>query len=925
MPAPARDDDVLRRVDAAPPAWVVTPTRRLARTLALRVAELRAEDGRRVADTPPIFALDDWLRRLGRVVLAQEVAEGRGPGRVLLSRHAEKVLWERVILSTPGDLPKELLDVAALADTALEAWSRIVWWGEPSWNGPMIEDVERFRDWLPVFREKLRAGRFVTDAQLAGLVSDAIRRGALDPSLPGEAVAPGFEKSDPKLALLLDALRERGVRVGDHLNDAPRAPAPLQVWTASSSAAEVRTVAARIRARLLAQPDLRVAVLAPDPSSYGRRLERIFEEELDPAGVLDVGAGSARRFDFAEAPALADYPLVAGALDLLGLDGPTVAFETASALLLSEYPRPSGVDDDEQERRRVLRGRVEAELRRRRSAVLRVAGTAESLAVRLRTAGLPDMASSFEGLADRVARDTATRRAPGAWRREWHDRLRLLGWPGPLRGDVEGFVFRRWNEAMDAFAALEAVEPSMEAHHALSRLRAICSDTPVQPRSESRGVQVLSLLDAAGLEFDVVFAIGLTATAFPAAPRPNPLLPAAWQRVQAGMPRTSVEGERELAAAVWERVLRSAPEVHAMWATTGDGAEEQTPSAVLAGRAAEPFPVEEATPWWLASAQQGAALQVRPDDVAGPPRVRRGGSAILQQQSDCPFRAFAETRLGARKLDAIVPQPDSARRGTLVHAALAFAYGRIGSSHTLEGLSDENILDEARAAAGNAIEAQAEFFAEAGDLADAMKFWLVDLLAGWMRYERDVRALPWEIADLERNVETRFPADAPDPLVIRFRPDRIDRVEDGALVVLDFKTSTTPKKTSLWNGDRPQDPQLPLYLALLEEQGARIDGIAFANLSARDACMLEGVGAREFSANFRPPGRADRRGPAEYEAKAAEWRTTVRTLAEGFLAGDVRVDPRRPEVCRSCGSQALCRIAEIGPADEDDEAGEGDE
>ena len=919
---PTRDEELLRRADSDPPAWIVTPTRRLARTLTLRVAELRAAAGRTVAQTPPILALDDWMQRLGRDLLAREVAAGRGPGRVLLSPHAERVLWERVILATPGDLPKELLDTSALAATAADAWARLCHWGEPSWSGPMVEDVERFRDWVPVFRERLRSGGFVTAAELGRLVADAVARGALDEALPREAVAPAFEKPDPRLVRFLEALRSRGVAVTDSLGGDGRPAATPKVWTAATAPVEVRAVAARIRERLLAEPGLRIAVLAPDPSAYGKRLERIFEEELDPAGILDVHASSTRRFDFAEAPSLADYPLVSAALDVLSLDGPNLAFETASALLLSEYPRAVDGDEAEQERQRVRRAQVEASLRRERSAVLRLAGSRESLATRLRASGMDSLASRFEKLAERLARDAETRRAPGAWRREWHERLRVAGWPGALRGDVEGLVFRRWRDAIDEFAALEAVEPTMDAHHALSRLRAICADSRVQPASESRSVQVLSLLDAAGLDFDVTFAIGLTSTAFPPAPRPNPLLPVAWQREQRGMPRTSVEGERELAAAVWERVRRSTGELHASWPASGESAEEQSPSAVLEVRKGDAPPPVDAAPWWLASAQQGAALEERPADEAGPPLVRRGGSQILQQQSDCPFRAFAATRLGAERLDEIVPQPDAARRGTLVHEALAFAYARVQSSHTLDGLSEENILDEARAAAAHALEKHASFFDDAADLADAMRFWLVEVVAGWMRYERGVRTTPWEIDSLEYDKTVSFPPGVEDPLVIRFRPDRIDRVEDGGLVILDFKTSTTPKTSSRWKGERPEEPQLPLYLALMEQEGARVDGIAFANLSARDACVLEGTGAREFAEKFRPPGRAKSRSSADYDTRVEEWRGAVRALAEGYLGGDVRVLPRKADVCKFCSSHALCRVAETGAPDEDDEGAE---
>lgn len=920
------DDALLRLLDAEPPAWVVTPTRRLARALRLRVAELRAAAGRTVSETPPIHSLSDWLDRLGREALAAEVRHGDSRGRVLLSPGAERIVWERVIADSPGDLPRELLDTVSLAATASDAWSRICLWGEPSWSGPVTEDVEAFRRWVPSFRARLHDGAFATTAELPAVVANALREGGLSSPVPAVVVVLDFEKHDPALELLLQALGERGadVRRGSAVPTA--AAAAPQAWVAPTPAAELRTVASRIRARLLERPDLRIGVLAPDPSAWGSRLERVFEEELDPEGILAPGASSARRFDFAEAPSLADYSVVANALDLLSLDDGPVPFELVSRILLSAYPRRRGLATAEQQRERRLRGRAEALLRRERTASLRLAGRAGSLVTILRGGGLAEAANAFETLARRLSEARGSRLAPTRWRAEWERRLAVAGWPGELEGDAEGLLFRRWREALDEFVALEAVEPTMEAHHALARLRAICAAVAVQPPATSRSVQVISLLDAAGFAFDVVFAIGLTSTAFPPSPRPNPLLPPAWQRTQAGMPRVSVEAERELATTIWQRVLRSAPEVYASWSASGDAGEEQSPSSFLARLEAEAVDPSEGRPWWLAAAAVEGAAEPQPRDEAGAPLVRAGGSALLSRQSDCPFRALAATRLAAEPLAAIEPQPNAALRGTLVHDALAKAYADIPSSKDLDGLGDDNIRDVAREAASHAIAAQEAFFTDAPDLAAAVRAWLVDLVASWMRYERSARTVAWEVDSREQDDSATFPPGVPEPLTIRFRADRIDRSDDGGLVVLDFKTSATPKSPSLWNGERPKDPQLPLYLALLESRGERVDGIAFANLAARDACVLHGLAAGEYGERFRPPGRKTTRSAADWHAKVEEWRTVLAGIAAGYLAGDVRVDPREAAVCKNCGAQAFCRVAEIGAPDEDDgdseEAGE---
>ncbi|HXC53369.1 MAG TPA: PD-(D/E)XK nuclease family protein [Candidatus Limnocylindrales bacterium] len=917
MPDAAHDAELLRLVDSDPPAWIVTPTRRLARALTLRVAELRAAAGREVGDAASIDSVDDWMRRLGLQLLAHRAASGR-PARVLLSPQAERLAWEKIIFRMPGDLPRELLDVSALAGTAATAWERCCLWGEPSWSDPMTQDAEAFRDWLPAFRAWLDERDFVTAAELPALIADAIEHDDLGAPLPAILVAPAFEKHEPALARIVAALGARGIQIRDRITQPARAAAAAQVWRAATPASELRTVAARIRERLIADPNLRVAVLTPDPSAYGARLERIFEEELDAPGMLTIGAVSRRRFDYAEAPKLADYPLVAGALELLALPSHGVDFGAASRILLGEFPRTvsaagAGAPIDNGADDRIRRGTIEARLRRERAAALRLAFSETSLATALRKGGLERRARALETISRRLEADNGKRRSPSGWRSEWIDRLEMCDWPGPLRGDVEGLVFRRWRDAMDAFAMLEFVEQSMDASEALRRLREICEQTPVQPASEHHSVQVMNLLDAAGLDFDVVYAIGMTASVFPAAPRPNPLLPVRWQRVQPGMPRVSVEAERELADRVWQRVLRSAGEVHASYASAGDSGEDNVASACIAGLEPMDAGRSEGVAWWAAAS---AALEPRPAEKPVAPLVRSGGASILRHQSDCPFRAFAAVRLGAEPLDAIGPQPNASQRGTLVHAALAAAYRLIPTSDDLKGLGNGNIDELARDVARETVDGAGDVFDDAPDLAASARMWLAELVASWMRHERDDRRGPWAVESLEADFTGTFPPDAETPLTFHYRPDRIDRVEDGALVIIDFKTSGSAKTPSAWNGDRPAEPQLPLYLALRMAAGYSVDGIAFGNLSARDACVLAGAGAREFSDKFAPPTRKKLRTRADYDTAVSAYLAATSELAHAYLRGDAGVDPRKSAVCTLCRGHALCRVGESGAADD---------
>src|SRR6185369_12516256 len=119
----------------------------------------------------------------------------------------------------------------------------------------------------------------------------------LEQRRPAAAWTIGFDREDPALATLVDALEARGTVVRSRDLDDPGPAASPLLLRAGSRAAELRRVAATIRKRLAVDPSLRVGVLAPDIASSGALIERIFEEELDPKAVVRLDGEAVRLFD----------------------------------------------------------------------------------------------------------------------------------------------------------------------------------------------------------------------------------------------------------------------------------------------------------------------------------------------------------------------------------------------------------------------------------------------------------------------------------------------------------------------------------------------------------------------------------------------------------------------------------------------------
>ena len=144
-------------------------------------------------------------------------------------------------------------------------------------------------------------------------------------------------------------------------------------------------------------------------------------------------------------------------------------------------------------------------------------------------------------------------------------------------------------------------------------------------------------------------------------------------------------------------------------------------------------------------------------------------------------------------------------------------------------------------------------------------------------------------------------------LAFNARLDRVDELDDGRRIVIDYKTSAPAASAML--GERPDEPQLPLYLVTGEPDAA---ALAFAQVKAgdmrfaalaRDGDLLPGVKAYSES-RYR-----DRHG--SWQEAVAAWRADLARIAASFAGGDAEVDPKEhPGTCRYCDIKPFCRIHE---------------
>ena len=147
--------------------------------------------------------------------------------------------------------------------------------------------------------------------------------------------------------------------------------------------------------------------------------------------------------------------------------------------------------------------------------------------------------------------DLFAARAPSAWARAITDALKLMGFPDKGRSldSAEYQTLKKWHEVIAGFAMLDRVSAKLGYVEAIERLRRLAAQTLFQPEAPAAPVQILGVLESAGIEFDHLWVMGLSDDAWPIHPRPNPFLPLQAQR-QARVPEASIEATLALDAAI---------------------------------------------------------------------------------------------------------------------------------------------------------------------------------------------------------------------------------------------------------------------------------------------------------------------------------------------------------------------------------------
>ena len=860
---------------------VLTVNARLTRQLASEYDQAQRRSGKSAWPTASVMPFHSWVAGLW---------EEHGWAPALTGLRA-RVLWEKVVAADPsaGGWPSGVARASYDGLRLMREYGLEL----PREDIYLTEEAKALKRWSEVYGAELKRLGYIGETEVPFEVRRLIERGV---PVPGEVIFAGFDEISPAVASIAAVLEKRGIAAAfwPGAGDVPEAGEAV-ITRCRDEEDEVLRAARWVRA--VHRPGKKIGVIVPDLEGYRKAIIREFTSELSPAAVLPE-APEEPVFNISLGAPLSEEPLVGSALGILSIgEGREESGAIVAALCSPFFAGGEASSFAKLDYRLRSENRTETGLFECRSLVQGEAASKR----------LGDWLAWLKG--------APKKQSASAWAKAFTELLARVGWlKGMKLSSGEFQALSAWNKALEGFACLDDVLGKIARGEAVSRLSSIVRETVHQVETPEADIQVLGLLEATGLWFDEVRVLGCHEYALPSEPSPNPFIPLNIQAAR-GVPHSTSERELEFARAVTKRLLSSAPSIIISWPEVSDDRDLRVSPFFREYAATD----EGALPSSRLVDMASAALEEAPQDTPLPVgdeerALIRGGTSILKNQSICPFRAFVIHRLNAVPLPAVQLDLKPETRGSILHEAMKLFWEDVRGSVRLKELKDSGAL-------AGYVESIAAKALEAADVPPPLSRRFIELerkrlsalLMDWAELESQ-RGVGFRVKTVELEKELQIGG-----LVIKGRVDRVDELEGGGELLIDYKTGAA--KTKDWLTKRPMEPQLLVY-----SMGSGFDALSFARVVPGE-CRFLGITREGQTRPGIKPYESDKfrmdAGGLDWEGLMVFWKESLEGLANGFLAGVCDVDPNNlpgdDRACRYCELKALCRVSDSGVEEDDDE------
>ncbi len=858
-----------------PNSTILTPNRRLSAALHVQYAQHQHAPCWQSAD---ILPYSSWLQRLWTDYTTHTLTTHP----LLLTTTQQDALWETVLQDNAA-----LLQPSETAQLAKKAWDILRRWrvdlAHPDLQ--LTAEGRALHRWAREFTQQCQAKNRLDPTSLADQLAEKITQGKI--TLPNNLVLYGFTEITPQQHYLLDCIQQRGTAIHIDNHFMPKKSYKMSLPDAET---ELRAMAAWAKSIYdHAGEQVRIGCVVPALADTRETVRRIFSEAFSAENTLTADV-TLLPFNISAGRPLADWPIIEAALHFIELTPTPLSLQKITFLLRSPFLAAA-------EKEHAARAQIIERLRADNVNMLTLPSIYLHHSPRLTQCLEQFYAHVFT--SDQLF-------LPSTLAQYFSAQLHRLGWPGERSLNSEEYqLAQRWLELLAQFATLDTVLPALSLQAGIHHLRTLAKHTVFQPRTPDAPVQISGLLEAAGMPFTHLWVSGVDDSQWPFPARPNPLIPLFLQK-KAHMPHATAERELAYCTLLFKQLQQSADTVIFSHALQKED-EVLREAVFLKDLPVMPVAPEDAKPIKVDSVNEISAittLETYFDHTAPPIDLTiplRGGSNILRQQAACPFRAFALFRLNANKSPAPALGLRPPERGNITHRALELFWRETKDStalHLLDTRAEQTLLKNCIATA-LAEYANPDLYGSRYLVLEAQR--LNTLLTAWLALEKT--RPDFTVIACEQKMTTTL-----GKIPLKLRIDRIDQTAEGEWLIIDYKTGRYQNRQA-WLGERPDEPQLPLYCLLEEVNHTSVAALAFACVHPNNISFV-GLSADDMHIEGIKPSHSLAE-PISWAHQLRQWQNTLTKLADDFYAGHASVDPKQAGItCANCDLDLLCRIKE---------------
>lgn len=859
---------------------VLTPNRRLANHLQTISNETKIADDAKTWQPASILPFNTWLLQLWQQYSASTLESTP----LLLNSSQENFVWEAIL--TASDYQHYFLRLSETIKLVKSAYTLLSGW-QVNINDSAFDTTEDYRalkTWVTQFRKELTIKNWMVQADLANHIANNIEA-CLSHSI-GCIYLVGFNDFSPQINRLLDQVTTRGVAT--QTIRANLSPEEILRTSAMDNQDEQLCMARWAKKIADTHPDDKIACVIPNLDAERDRVAHIFTHVFGKSEHVNISAGKN----------LSSYPVIQTALKLLRLHQANITNEQFYDLLTNAFIAGS-------EKEYLSRSSFDSLLRTKNITQVNYQDLCDDkksdLDFTKRCPILADRLIKLKGLLEERPKNASYR----YWSHFFNNMLSTIGWPGErILSSDEYQVVEEWLSLLKDLTSLDQTNEQVSYTSAFYALNQIAQSKPFQVQSPESNVQVLGILEAAGLQFDHLWVSGLNDQVWPAQPKPNPFIPKQLQR-ELEMPHASAERELTYCQTMTDTFISSAK--HIIFSHACKNAESTleasplikqfnySPISYLPLADYEPaeYIIHQSKKLEYVYDAKGPSL----DDNAHSP----GGVDVLKTQALCPFKAFAQYRLNVRELDKATPGIRATDRGNIIHDILDKVWKHVHSHTNLVNLADHALSELISNITTDVLKQRIRYRPADSTYIQLENKRLQQLIFNWLTLEK-MRA-PFKIYEQESKHDICV-----GPIKLSVRVDRVDELEDGSKVVIDYKTGTNHKVSS-WFGQRPDEPQLPLYAQLDSNE---IIAISFAQVAPGNH-TFKGISKHPVEIQgIKPIETLRQLDDPNWEKQVNDWQATLAALGNQFYEGEASVDPKdKDQTCLWCQLKPFCRINEV--------------